>query len=379
MENSDSSSSITIYDYLTQPNDEVDNANSVRGNNTTNKPGSIKPRRPRHWRDFHIQALRDSFGELLEYPMQAEDSTEIDKNLKQMFGENSINNLASARNVPMVSRALLSAHRICESIHLNRCWRFEKIIFGKNDRRGNIPGSHSRQKWEPDWCSYHESQIIRYQGDTFGYVNLLPGDSKSSTKWESAWRESDREREKTEWWKPITQVTTYCVYAGTRYGFILSQKELVPIRISMDTRKGRPATTSPSTASTALDTFRVDLESSFGSDSSKEIYFIEYCSIPWSNYGPGDIVNLALWWMNMLAGRDRSLGKRYRPLNGWRCLSDSEYEHRISGRKLKHLPQGGIVLNPRKKKRPRTDGDDQEQERVEQTDTVNEDNDQRRS
>jgi hypothetical protein len=66
----------------------------------------------------------------------------------------------------------------------------------------------------------------------------------------------------------------------------------------------------------------------------------------------------------MLAGRDRSLRKRYRPLNGWRCLSDSEYEHHISGRKLKHLPQGGIVLNPRKKKRPRTDGDDQEQEGV---------------
>lgn len=60
--------------------------------------------------------------------------------------------------------------------------------------------------------------------------NRCPGDLKVSWKWGSDWRTSLLSGERTEYIQVLSQVNFYMRQHNARYGFVLTDTELVPIK-----------------------------------------------------------------------------------------------------------------------------------------------------
>src|SRR6266498_5125121 len=60
----------TLFAYLTQANPIPDSTNSIKGPNTES-PFSIDPDHIEKWDEFCIQALRDSYGDVLAHTIPA--------------------------------------------------------------------------------------------------------------------------------------------------------------------------------------------------------------------------------------------------------------------------------------------------------------------
>ncbi|KAH7304323.1 hypothetical protein B0I35DRAFT_363556 [Stachybotrys elegans] len=109
---------------------------------------------------------------------------------------------------------------------------------------------------------------------------------------------------------PVRQAYSYCIQTMCRYGCILSCHEAFIFRIK-PRRKGPEDTTHLT---------QEELESKLISDG-----MMEFVSIPWSNYyiGPQETlndwtVNLALWFVHVLAGDEFEASWTYSPLASYR-------------------------------------------------------------
>lgn len=95
------------------------------------------------------------------------------------------------------------------------------------------------------------------------------------------------------WLPAIRQIYTYCITANARYGFLITDQELLAIRISWLESAGK---TLPKTTREE----EVKRRQRKGN--------LEYKAIPWTNDGSdssssthGLTINLALWWLHMMA------------------------------------------------------------------------------
>jgi hypothetical protein len=150
-----------------------------------------------------------------------------------------------------------------------------------------------------------------------------PGDTKLAKKWRM---DGTMMKGESEWEWPLRQIQHYCTRLGTRYGFLITEEELVVFRFSREkTGKGlggdrsKRQTTGPKGAVHA----RGDFVSSGLSEEMSMLSMVsendtsvynddepdtdvatpEYCSIPWSQRGNGRMtVRLALFFLCMLAG-----------------------------------------------------------------------------
>ena len=160
---------------------------------------------------------------------------------------------------------------------------------------------------EPDWALFDKTpaQMKKYQEESSGTAKPLVfsvGDSKMWQKWQSAWIHKslakghiDRNPARpvsgslqqthdvtTERLKPLEQLATYCRFAETRYGFTLTQKEVVVFRVR-----------------------RIDNTLITPSEDRKLHAAFEYKSIPWDASGPGRLtVNLAIWTLGCMGMND---------------------------------------------------------------------------
>ncbi|KAH8774679.1 hypothetical protein F5883DRAFT_355517, partial [Diaporthe sp. PMI_573] len=112
------------------------------------------------------------------------------------------------------------------------------------------------------------------------------GDSKLGQKWKSAHLKHQDLREAGvisgsttdithERTKPLEQIATYCRVGETRYGYVVTQDELVVLR-ARRIRKTGPNSTPQSAA-------------------------FEYKAIPWAEHGQGNLtVNLAIWGLGSM-------------------------------------------------------------------------------
>ena len=98
-------------------------------------------------------------------------------------------------------------------------------------RRGGICLYESDPSVRPDWGLSSEDFF-----DQMGYFyNFMPGDSKISSKWSAGMvkREANKDAEE-HGAKPIQQVGAYCDKTRSRYGFLISDKELTVIELRRD-------------------------------------------------------------------------------------------------------------------------------------------------
>ncbi|KAM4059828.1 hypothetical protein HRG_002548 [Hirsutella rhossiliensis] len=209
-------------------------------------------------------------------------------------------------------------------------------------------GSRCGGNYIPDWSVVSDKHLHEELG---AYVNLLPGDTKLSAKWAPEMLSNDEYYD--EWAKVVSQVLTYMDYYGVRYGFILTDTYLVPLRltrrpIGTGISQGRPQRSLASytaghyrhSSDTSMTSGIAATNSSYLDDNATDwdYHDPEYALVPWQAHGERLTVKLALWFLAMMAERgDNYIDYSYPGLDTWRSRGPGGFIHNVSGRKKQTL------------------------------------------
>ena len=332
----------TLSDYLRSKNPDVHTKNSPRGSNTSSKsllyltPGSIV-----EWEEFGYDSLQEIYGGALHRVLKREyscrDYSDIPrKPYCEIADENCLEMLLAMWNWRIVSESLSKAQEC-----LYERQDSNVIYMAKGGRsRFSVAG-----KLRPDWAgilSDPEDSIS--QEEAIKPPNILPGDSKLGKKWSSSkikngivkWQYL-----RNDWLKPLRQIYTYCVRANARYGYIITDEEVVVIRVRPILQPGESGMVNDSQesqqGSESLNNEQETAESqaSFSEYDEGHDFILpspvfkkvedngrlEYKAIPWSNAASRDprrsnnlTVNLALWWLHIMASVSSNIKEEYAPL-----------------------------------------------------------------
>ncbi|ATY60519.1 hypothetical protein A9K55_005862 [Cordyceps militaris] len=211
---------------------------------------------------------------------------------------------------------------------------------GGTEHFGRGSRCHADGIYVPDWSVVSQS----HAGVIGEMLNMLPGDTKISSKWWSSMLEDD-DRNFGEWKKVLDQIVTYMASCSARYGFIVTDTEVVALRIfrqyvSAGLAVYRPRRKRWSDATVRLSSDPVSTASSEEFQDNIALLWdfgVEYKAIPWSVYGPGILTGkLAQWALARMASYgDRDIEYSYPDLDTWRT-QDTGYGivHNTSGAKL---------------------------------------------
>ena len=334
-----------LLDYLTTRNPLLNISASGTGNNT--KPSSPwnAPTIVIEWDDFEHDALQSIHGGKLNGVLGqsfALDHFSIPRiPFCQIHDENSLDSLLIKWTQSVTCSALSAAHQCLKDDSAERIYMC----------RGGQAKSPGNAKCRPDWAAVKNSTIDRQSEDRAR--NLLPGDTRLSTKWSIAkFQHGLREMLKNnaeikdcayqDWCRPIVQIFTYCVRNDARYGYIITDKELVVVRVGPKDHKDDPHSKRPNDGGDTLKSIGVAEPKSRKSKSkgkekaaaylrAYEGGYLEYKAIPWHRYvTPGDrestvmTINLALWWLHLMAAKDGEIQDKYAPLKAYEWATDTE-------------------------------------------------------
>lgn len=318
----------TILEYLTQENPSADPTLFKKGT-STRVPVFYGPHVVRPWTDVTWENLDAMLGEVLQKQNgdpRIRDKNDINREHWNIYEEESVNVLVQSWNVNVVQHALDETRKKLEANHFEELAK-RALYFTKNTGKGHLLDEMGR-KQKPDWCMYQKGHEHHDDG-TFKY--LVPGDSKPAKTWHSDRINCDDDFLKKKAEIGMQQLRKYMHLAQTRYGFIITEEELVPLRLSAFDRGSDTGNESiqGAHAQQIVDTARVSFGdddnydrveqgaglkqyqelAEFLTDPNKKIgYLLEYGRIPWRNHGNGVLtVNLILWWLSMLAMQDSSI------------------------------------------------------------------------
>ena len=105
----------------------------------------------------------------------------------------------------------------------------------------------------------------------------------------------DKVSSRPAWLWPIAQIFTYCIKARARYGFLITEKELVVTRI----RRGKPDGSNHEDRHSE----RLLSRARKPNDPPPEVEdrILDYKRIPWIHNGESrETVNLVLWWLHLM-------------------------------------------------------------------------------
>lgn len=282
---------------LQQKNPEpIDCYKGVSKNNTTSANfdnvqwNDRYPNVIQKWDDFTYEAIIAAYGDILASP--SGQSSQLNSYLQQsdipltpreIYMENNVDTLGISWTCNVLRDPLKTAART-----LNR--RFKDAIgdvtLGSKMISWKNP-DNARSSFNPDWAIIDRTKTKNYSQE--GNADAKPtlyavGDSKLSQKWKSTWLRHEDPKQagldsndktsepkiRTERTKPLQQMATYCRIGETRYGYVVTQNELVVLR--------------------ARRISKID------PGSTLQFAAFEYKAIPWSDNGPGKLtVNLAIW------------------------------------------------------------------------------------
>ena len=143
------------------------------------------------------------------------------------------------------------------------------------------------------------------------------------------------------WFQPLAQIFTYCVRNDARYGYIITDKELVAVRVG-PTKENDPDLKRSVGTPRSIENIKSKPKRT---RSKKEMVeqvapyiralkkgCIEYKVIPWSHHATTQheestvmTVNLALWWLHMMAAKDGEIQDEYAPLRDNEWATDDEF------------------------------------------------------
>jgi len=227
-----STSTQPLLAYLSVRNTHLDARASPRSQNTKSISRVNRWDQPKNvvkWHDFEYDALQSiydgSLSEILGQPFELETFNIPQVPFCQIHDEDSLETLISKWNQSMISSALSAAQDDHLQIQVT-----EKIYMCKGGQ-ASWP-SETSVKRRPDWGAVKHSTIdVKSKGKA---KNILPGDTKLSSKWSSSTiNPGDIEKHdvRQDWYQPMAQIFTYCVRNNARYGYLITDKELVVIRV----------------------------------------------------------------------------------------------------------------------------------------------------
>ncbi|KAK5989705.1 hypothetical protein PT974_07961 [Cladobotryum mycophilum] len=191
----------TILEVLTSPNVAVSNYATKGPNTTIDSDITFNTWKP--WVGFNYDTLTRIFKrELAQDFRGSPDPAPLEQDLC-IVNEATLEDLLRRFISPSINYALAGQ---CGSSHYGR-------------------GTRCHSDYEPDW-----SVISSYWTDETGYVNLLPGDTKLDSKWWPTMLQDSKEF--PEWRKVVIQITTYMISVGSRYGFVITDANLVVFRLT---------------------------------------------------------------------------------------------------------------------------------------------------
>ena len=282
-----------LLHYLKRRNPEVDNTWSLRDRRAGSKSRRRDSPHDAHllykvlrWEGMEWKDLKPIFDDILGLPVNNmpsfEDVLMFPSHLNEVSDETSLDTLLSRWNYPVVSTALSVAQG-----HP----RFQDLI-DASDYPHEISMAKGGQAWipnentlTPDWAGILiENNQPSERINPRHYLNVLPGDTKLSTKFKSEWGWKDQRFK-----DPVIQVFTYCHRASVPYGYIITQEELVVLHLFYGDKEDPNNLT----------------------EGTKKYRYLEYKSIPWTNDVNDELtINLTLWCLHMLAARRKPIGGR---------------------------------------------------------------------
>ena len=324
----------TLLGYLSRPNPHLTSSScapgTVTGSNKKQANPWDVPKDIVRWEDFDFNALESIYGgalhDLLERSLALEDFTIPAIPFCQICDENSLDSLIVKWNQSVVSSALSASQS-----HLETRLKTGKIYMVKGGQA--LWPSDDKHQLRPDWAAIKACDgIDRIAPDA---SNILPGETKLGRKWSSIKMNPGEKLEESDfkkaWLQPMSQIFTYCVRNNALYGYILTDKELVAVRVAPTTdevefdsqrsleslppvERKRPSNKKISAEPAVKETEPPDVR-------AKNSGTIEFKSIPWRNDAHGTpgssrvmTVNLALWWLHMMAAEDSAIQDSYSPL-----------------------------------------------------------------
>lgn len=262
-----------LVDYLTLPNPSITYSPKFKkGENTLGDYFMVD--NISIWEGFTIESLLEMYGSLLWRRLTHEQLNTLsrfdvpDAPYCEIWNENSLENLlAFSSQWPVNCGLVLSQKLLAPPSKLpSKCISMA--------RGGQTESTRSLQ---PDWAGKNE----------ITNSNLLPGDTKLARKWSSDKIPIGKvpdEKPKANWLRPLRQLSSYCMKHQCRYGYIITEEELVALRVSA------------------------------APGARRSVRMVEFQSVPWKNNSADGIsmtVNLALWWLHMLALGDTKIEDVY--------------------------------------------------------------------
>ncbi|OAA61224.1 hypothetical protein SPI_05248 [Niveomyces insectorum RCEF 264] len=298
----------TIYRELTRRNPQVKNMVMFGPNTGNNDYENVVSWTI--WKEFNADNLYRMFHNVvdadwtmqsgLHFPLTAWDAEFHDEDELE-------HNILTKHIVPQVNAALaFAAEHAKQPFRLNLCRSGRTSFTSEADR-----------SYKPDWAVCRDDTTEVTGQMIPKYTSLMPGDTKPSSKWHSNFYTSSP----PQWENPVRQVVTYCIGARSRYGFILTDEELVVLRIRTEptgaglaagrSRRAQqtvlPARTAPLSPAPARGHARqesaatdvsglsesiqgmsvADSSGTYKSTEAIDDYPVEYRAIPWGNHAGG--------------------------------------------------------------------------------------------
>ncbi|KAK2882695.1 hypothetical protein FQN49_000094 [Arthroderma sp. PD_2] len=218
----------TLLNYLTLPNPNLDRSNARPGGNSFD-PSWDSIDDIEEWSDFNYNNLMNMLGHILtpSYPQhQLLMPPPLQRATLRIVDETTVTGVLLKWNHTIVDHALKLAFEAVDGNGAQMSW-----ALGGQARPP--PG----EQIYPDWAGIDFS------------------DSKVSSKWNTAMQDADGvnlrrglsadvddeyDEQETEFFKPLAQVVHYAKLWGTRYAYVISDKELVCIRRRISEHEGTP-------------------------------------------------------------------------------------------------------------------------------------------
>ncbi|KAH7053231.1 hypothetical protein B0J12DRAFT_750702 [Macrophomina phaseolina] len=197
----------------------------------------MPPLRIIKWEDFNYATLHKMYDHLLSDESINPRHFQIGPSFRRAKNEAGVGDFIQEYNLKVMVEALR------ETGHL--LGRQEFISMARGHSAQLVRRDDGGRNYIPDWAG------IRVHGHSFepteeNPANILPGETKISRAWmldESQIIENVGERgpyDWPDWFKPFVQIFSYCVELQVRYGYLITDKELVVVRIGpLDRSKRR--------------------------------------------------------------------------------------------------------------------------------------------
>ena len=292
----------TLFDYLTEANPEFlaaeprpssvpevfsfQTGRSSRRRSSTRSTKWPNLKKITKWREFGWETLRGIFNNQLQLALNTQvsdlhDFSYIQPAFRRIHDENALESILIKSNQSIVLEALLKTPRnfLKQKVEMVRGGQ-AILIYDKSSRD------------MPDWAGINERQ---------GSNNILPGETKTSWTWQSTDIErtslpngdGDEGSMQSLW--PLRQLLNYCICSFARYGYIITNKELVVVRVGSGEATGLS-----------------EGDTGYEAEVRERVFdnaIVDYLSIPWESTGMSSqlTINLALWILHILAANNGHL------------------------------------------------------------------------